>query len=169
MSYLKAKEVYSQHDAIQGINWFSTLSLDTLQWRHNDRDCISNHWRLDYLLNHLCLGTDQRKHQSSASLAFVRAIHQWPVNSLHKGPIMWKMFPLDDVIMTMASADLSQWHKEAGLSFFIKMQFYQCKIDVMKMKYLYHQFVFMMGIHPPGKAIILAQASMNMTVNKTDI
>ena len=30
-------------------------------------------------------GTDQRKHQSSASLAFVRGIHQWQVNSLHKG------------------------------------------------------------------------------------
>ena len=26
-------------------------------------------------------GVDQRKHQSSASLAFVRGIHRWPVNS----------------------------------------------------------------------------------------
>ena len=33
-------------------------------------------------------GVDQRKHQSSASLVFVRGIHRWPVNSLHKGPIM---------------------------------------------------------------------------------
>ena len=29
-------------------------------------------------------GADQRKHQSSASLAFVRGIHWWPVNSPHK-------------------------------------------------------------------------------------
>ena len=29
-------------------------------------------------------GADQRKHQSSASLAFVRGIHRWPVNSPHK-------------------------------------------------------------------------------------
>ena len=42
---------------------------------------------------------DQRKHQSSASLAFVRGIHRWPVNSLHKGAVTWKMFPFDDVIM----------------------------------------------------------------------
>ena len=42
---------------------------------------------------------DQRKYQSSASLAFVRAIHQWPVNSPHKGPVTMKMFPFDDVIM----------------------------------------------------------------------
>ena len=41
----------------------------------------------------------QRKHQSSASLAFVRWIHRWPVNSPHKGPVTRKMFPFDDVIM----------------------------------------------------------------------
>ena len=42
---------------------------------------------------------DQRKHQSSASLAFVWGIHRGPVNSPHKGPVMRKMFPFDDVIM----------------------------------------------------------------------
>ena len=44
-------------------------------------------------------GADQRKHQSSASLAFVRAIHRWTVNAPHKGPVMRKMFPIDDVPM----------------------------------------------------------------------
>ena len=43
-------------------------------------------------------GADQRKHQSSAPLAFVRGIHQWPVNSPHKGPSTRKMFQFDDVI-----------------------------------------------------------------------
>ena len=42
---------------------------------------------------------DQRKHQRSASLALVRGIHRWPVNSLHKGPVTRKMFQFDDVIM----------------------------------------------------------------------
>ena len=42
---------------------------------------------------------DQRKHQSSASLAFVRGIRRGPVNSPHKGPVTRKMFPFDDVIM----------------------------------------------------------------------
>ena len=46
-------------------------------------------------------GTDQRKHESSASLAFGRGIHRWPVNSPHKGPVTRKMFPLDDVIMAL--------------------------------------------------------------------
>ena len=47
----------------------------------------------------VCSGADQRKHQSSASLAFVRGIHRWPVNSPHKGPVTRKMFPFHDVIM----------------------------------------------------------------------
>ena len=37
---------------------------------------------------------DQRKHQSSASLAFVWGLHQGPVNSPHKWPVTWKMFLL---------------------------------------------------------------------------
>ena len=44
-------------------------------------------------------GADQRKQQSSTSLAFVRGIHREPVNSPHKGPVTQKMFPFDDVIM----------------------------------------------------------------------
>ena len=43
--------------------------------------------------------TDQRKHQNSASLAFMRGIHRGQVNSPHKGPVTWKMIPFDDVIM----------------------------------------------------------------------
>ena len=42
---------------------------------------------------------DRRKHQSSASLAFVWGIHRGPVNSPHKWPVTRKMFPFDDVIM----------------------------------------------------------------------
>ena len=44
-------------------------------------------------------GADQRKHQSSASLAFVRGNHRRPVNSPHKRPVTPKMFPFDEVIM----------------------------------------------------------------------
>ena len=47
----------------------------------------------------VCSGTNQRNHQSSISLAFVRGIHWWPVNSPCKGPVTGKMFPFDNVIM----------------------------------------------------------------------
>ena len=44
-------------------------------------------------------GADERKHQSSASLGFVRGIHWEPVNSPDKWSVTRKMFPFDDVIM----------------------------------------------------------------------
>ena len=49
---------------------------------------------------------DQRKHQSSASLAFAWGIHRGPVNSPHKWPVTRKMFPFDDVIMHGVSIHL---------------------------------------------------------------
>ena len=48
-------------------------------------------------------GAEQRIHQSSASQAFVRRIHRWPVNSPCKRPVTQKMFPFDDVIMNRHS------------------------------------------------------------------
>ena len=53
-------------------------------------------------------GADQRKHQNSTSLAFVRGIHREPVNSPHKGPVTRKMFPFDDVIMYSPLQEM-QW------------------------------------------------------------
>ena len=47
----------------------------------------------------VCSGADQRKYQNSASLAFVRGIPQWQVNSRHKRPVTRKMFPFDNVLM----------------------------------------------------------------------
>ena len=44
-------------------------------------------------------GADQRKHQSSASLAIVRGIHRSPMNSPRKCPETRKMFPFDDIVM----------------------------------------------------------------------
>ena len=61
-------------------------------------DGVSNHQPYDCLFNGL-FRHRSRKHQRSASLAFVRGFHQWPVNSPYKGPVTQKMFPFDDVIM----------------------------------------------------------------------
>ena len=72
----------------------------TLWWRHNGHDGVSNHQPHDCLLNRL-FRLRSKKHQSSASLAFVRGIHRWLVNSPHKWQVTWKMFPFNDVIMEM--------------------------------------------------------------------
>ena len=47
----------------------------------------------------VCSGADQRKHQSSSSLAFVRGIHRWPVDSAQTGLVTRKMFSFGNVIM----------------------------------------------------------------------
>ena len=79
--------------------------------------------------------TDQRKHQCSASLVFVRGIHRWPVNSPHKGPVTQKMFPFEDIIMWAASlVYVLHWNRNDNFRCslqqnFIKMTFpFQCII-----------------------------------------
>ena len=48
-------------------------------------------------------GIDQSKHQSPASLAFVRGIHRSPVNFPNKRPVTRKLIPFDDIIMPFIS------------------------------------------------------------------
>ena len=59
-------------------------------------------------------GTDQRKHQSSVSLAFVRGIHRGPVNSSHKWPVTRKMVPFDDVTMLFCENDVETGYSTAN-------------------------------------------------------
>ena len=63
-------------------------------------------------------GADQRKHQSSASLAFVWGIHRGPVNSPHKWPVTRKMFPFDDVIMYRKSSGSQKPRSQTLMSTF---------------------------------------------------
>ena len=84
----------------------------SLEWRHiSIRDSqISSDVRMGAIASQITSLTivyltiysdaDQRKCQSSASLAFVWGIHRGPVNSPHKGPVTRNMFPFDDVIMS---------------------------------------------------------------------
>ena len=59
----------------------------------------------------VCSGAGQRKHQSSASMAFVKGIHRcrWPMDSPHKGPVTQKMLSFDDVIMLCQCSFTWQW------------------------------------------------------------
>ena len=69
-------------------------------------------WRLKSPASVVYWGANQRKHQSPASLAFVRAIHRWPVNSPHKWPVTRNIFPFGDVIMTTLVTS-QHWHLQA--------------------------------------------------------
>ena len=79
----------------------------------------------------VCSGADQRKHQSSASLAFVRGIHRWPVNSPHKGPVTRKMFPFDDVIM---------WQLRCAASISPPLMFWRCQTGIGRWTDIQHWF-----------------------------
>ena len=93
-------------------NW-QTLILDvapyTAIWYHYNDVIMSAPWRLKSLASRLFAQPfvqaqiRENKHQSSASLAFVRGIHRWPGNSPHKRPVRRQMFPFDDVIMTQGT------------------------------------------------------------------
>ena len=106
--------IYSNDPSqIQHVQWIMH-AFPTLLWFSTDQ-IYSNLWHLLhwYQSNHysdiimsvmaseitsvsvvystICLGPDHRKHQSSASLAFVWGIHWWPVNSPHKWPVTRKI------------------------------------------------------------------------------
>ena len=76
------------------------ISINPLQWCHNERDAISNYWCLDCLLNRLF----RRRSKKTSSSSLVTG--GFP----HKGPVMRNMFPLDDVIMSTIIFK-SSWNK----------------------------------------------------------
>ena len=85
-------KIHSDAVCFTSINNTSYNGPISLQWCHKKRDGVSNH-------QPFIKGVVQRKQQNSASLAFMRGIHRWSVNSPYKGPVSRKMFPFDDVIM----------------------------------------------------------------------
>ena len=68
-----------------------------LQWRHNGADGVTNHWRLDCLLGRLFRRRSKKTSKLRVTVLYER-IHRWPMDSPHKGPVTWKMFPFDDII-----------------------------------------------------------------------
>ena len=75
------------------------ICIKILQWRHNGRDGVSNNQPHDCLFNRL-FRHRSKKTSKPASLAFVRGIHRWPVNSPHKGPVTRKLVPFHDASLT---------------------------------------------------------------------
>ena len=85
----------------------------TLQWRH-ERDGVSNHLLLYCLLNRL-FRRRSRKTSKLRVIGLVWAIHQWPVNFPHKGPVTRKMFPFDDVTMNFPGMNVTRLHSRYGI------------------------------------------------------
>ena len=88
-------------------NWLQNNNT-TLQWRHNGHDGVSNQQPHHCLLNRL-FGRRSKKTSNLRVTGLWWGIHRGPVNSPHKGPVTWKMFPFDDVIMKNTAACIFYW------------------------------------------------------------
>ena len=81
----------------------------TPQWRHNGRDGVSNHRRLYCLLNLLF----RRRSKKTSKLRVTGLCKDNPPmtgGSPHKGPLMRKMFPFDDVVMSPVYINKTFYH-----------------------------------------------------------
>ena len=104
--------------------FYSVFNHVSLQWCHNEHDGVSNHRHFDCFHNHLfrrrskkisklritglCEGNSQVTGEFQAQGAsYVENVSIWwhhhdkllPMNFKHKGPVTWKMFLFDDIIM----------------------------------------------------------------------
>ena len=115
-------QMHFYHDILA---YMTHVTYSTSAWQCHYSDVImgmmaSQITSLTIVYTTVYSGADQRKHQSTASLAFVRGIHRWPVNSPHKWSVTWNMFPFDDVIMLSFHISLSSndaTHKTVRHSF----------------------------------------------------
>ena len=86
------------HNARHRVVYTIYLINYVLQWRHNERNGVSNRRRLDCLLNGFC-----GRRTMKTSKPRVTGLYEGnpPVTGgfRHKGPVTRKMFPFDDVIM----------------------------------------------------------------------
>ena len=71
-----------------------------LQWRYNGRDSVSNHQHHDCLLNRL-FRCRSKKTSKLRVTGLCAGNSPWPVNAPHKWPVTRKMFPFDDVIVSI--------------------------------------------------------------------
>ena len=76
---------------------FSSIGF-SLQRRNNERDGVSNHSRLECLLNRL-LRRRSKKTSKLRVIGLCEGNSTVTGNSPHKGPVTRKMFPFDDVII----------------------------------------------------------------------
>ena len=92
------------------------VMLLPLQWHHNERDVVSNHRRLDCLLNRLV-----RRRSKKTSKFRVAGLCEGnsPVNSPHKRPVTRKMFPCD----VKLSISFRTWHNGGSELFCWHFQF----------------------------------------------
>ena len=119
MKWLGCGEIWLEGNRYQSKSTYGHITAVMTKWRNRTNAGVSTVFHqndvimgaiesqitsLTIVYSTVCSDVDERKHQTSASLAFVWGIHRWPVNSRHKWPVTRKMFPFDDVIIIWYNA-----------------------------------------------------------------
>ena len=125
----------------------------TLQRRHNDHDRGSNHQPHGCLLNRLF----RRRSKKTSKLRVTGLCvgnSPGPVNSPHKWPVTWKMFPFDFVIMKANELSLEQNGRHfADVIHYCRMHFVEWKLlyfhlNFTKLTVIQHWFRQCLGTMP---------------------
>ena len=98
---------------LTGNRYLTQFCQNSLQWRHNEHNGVSDHHPHDCLLH----GLFRRRSKKTLKLRVTGlCAGNSPVNSLHKGSVTRKLFPFDDVIMYDTI-----WRSIMGLNLFLTM------------------------------------------------
>ena len=141
----KSKTSISSHRWSQVLGWIMDPIYDSHSFQHNDvimGAIASQITSLAIVHSSVYSDADKRKHQSSASLAFMRGTHRRPVNSPHKWPVTRKMLPFDDVIISCSPC-------HSAFSFL--------KYDYLKLWTWYSRFNMRGDVKGQGRTKILLQ------------
>ena len=143
-----------QRDRYIAVSSFLQNPHNTLHWRHNEQDDVSNHQPRGCLLNRLF-----RRRSKKISKLRVTGLcvgnSPGPVNSPHKGPVTRKMFPFDDVIMRHPTGDV--WGA------FVSSKCGLCSAAVIILSYVKSWYI---GAHYSGtRRIIYKQLSLSNAQN----
>ena len=74
-------------DIIASSGYHALLFRDTLEWRHNGHDGVSNYRRPDFFAQLFFQTQIKENSKAPRYLPVVRGIHWSPVDSPHKGPV----------------------------------------------------------------------------------
>ena len=117
----------------------------TLQWCHNEHDGILNNWHLNCLLNRLFRHRSKKTSKLHVT-GLCEANPPVTVDSPHKGPVTWKIFPCDDVFMISVRIYISVKDKKIsscmGISFVKITWSWDCLISVTGISMLTWQHLY---------------------------
>ena len=113
--------------------------MKTSQWRHNERDRVASQiTSLTIVYSTVYSGVDQRKHQRSALLAFVRRIHasvtgEFPAQKASNAEnisIWWRHHIYDLANLTNVSESIILQSVRLSFLHSFKLQFYSIYLNV---------------------------------------